>query len=292
MKFQLKALAAAAILAAALPAHAALDNGASGNGELFFNVYDTVTKSSFTFDLTPQAAYASFGTFTLNDFLPGDLDNAQGLASGVTAGEAVPGVAGFNAAGSAEADNINMNWSFTGNAAYAAFVAANPDQTNWQWNVVALDDTGTATQKNGRRYLSTVEKSVTTPFNQTSTNFTSMSTVGNYLSQVNTAAPSAADPSVFLTTSFSSNFGDGWLTRFVDSTSAVGDSASFFYLTGRSSVAINEQFENGAAFKFSADGTLNYSTATVAAVPEPETYGMLLAGLGVIGFVARRRRAI
>jgi hypothetical protein len=27
-----------------------------------------------------------------------------------------------------------------------------------------------------------------------------------------------------------------------------------------------------------------------AAVPEPETYAMLLAGLGMIGFVGRRRR--
>jgi hypothetical protein len=29
----------------------------------------------------------------------------------------------------------------------------------------------------------------------------------------------------------------------------------------------------------------------VAAVPEPETYAMLLAGLGVIGAIARRRKA-
>ncbi|WP_182220482.1 FxDxF family PEP-CTERM protein [Rugamonas fusca] len=29
----------------------------------------------------------------------------------------------------------------------------------------------------------------------------------------------------------------------------------------------------------------------VAAVPEPETYGMLLAGLGIVGFLARRRNA-
>jgi hypothetical protein len=29
----------------------------------------------------------------------------------------------------------------------------------------------------------------------------------------------------------------------------------------------------------------------LAPVPEPETYGMMLAGLGVLGFLARRRRS-
>lgn len=32
------------------------------------------------------------------------------------------------------------------------------------------------------------------------------------------------------------------------------------------------------------------SAATAVPVPEPETYAMLLAGLGVVGFVARRRK--
>ena len=43
-----------------------------------------------------------------------------------------------------------------------------------------------------------------------------------------------------------------------------------------------------------ADGNGGFQVAltSVAAVPEPETYAMLLAGLGVIGAVARRRSRI
>ena len=42
-----------------------------------------------------------------------------------------------------------------------------------------------------------------------------------------------------------------------------------------------------------ASGTASYvlsSAATAAPVPEPETYALLAAGLGIVGFVASRRR--
>lgn len=40
------------------------------------------------------------------------------------------------------------------------------------------------------------------------------------------------------------------------------------------------------------ESTTRYDYVNVTAVPEPETYAMLLAGLGVIGFMARRRKEL
>ena len=36
----------------------------------------------------------------------------------------------------------------------------------------------------------------------------------------------------------------------------------------------------------------NYLTVTAAVIPEPETYAMLLAGLGLVGFIIRRRKTV
>jgi len=55
----------------------------------------------------------------------------------------------------------------------------------------------------------------------------------------------------------------------------------------------NEVFTVGATFSNSAGGPETISAARltqVAAVPEPETYALMLAGIGALGFVARRRR--
>ncbi|MEG1324253.1 MAG: FxDxF family PEP-CTERM protein, partial [Janthinobacterium sp.] len=63
-------------------------------------------------------------------------------------------------------------------------------------------------------------------------------------------------------------------------------------------VGLSTYFGYGAATAQSASNQYgNYSTFTgtfaspVAAVPEPETYAMMLAGLGLVGFMARRRKA-
>ncbi len=45
-------------------------------------------------------------------------------------------------------------------------------------------------------------------------------------------------------------------------------------------------FSNNEAMGFD-----NFSVTAVPAIPEPETYALMLAGLGLVGFMARRRKA-
>src|SRR6185295_17564779 len=55
----------------------------------------------------------------------------------------------------------------------------------------------------------------------------------------------------------------------------------------------NEVFTVGATFANSQGGPETISAIRldqVAAIPEPETYVLMLAGIGALGFVARRRR--
>ena len=53
-------------------------------------------------------------------------------------------------------------------------------------------------------------------------------------------------------------------------------------------VAVRNLFP-GDTGGFVFDATLT-TTAPVVSVPEPETYALMFAGLGLLGFVARRRK--
>ena len=50
------------------------------------------------------------------------------------------------------------------------------------------------------------------------------------------------------------------------------------------------QFLTGASATDKTGSLLSQAIPGVPAIPEPETYAMMLAGLGLLGFVARRRR--
>jgi hypothetical protein len=76
----------------------------------------------------------------------------------------------------------------------------------------------------------------------------------------------------------------------VTATGAVGSSMDFFALDGVAGTSTAQAAVTDYNGQFALDaaaGTLTWTT--LAAVPEPSTYAMLFAGLGMIGLMARRR---
>jgi len=71
-----------------------------------------------------------------------------------------------------------------------------------------------------------------------------------------------------------------------DSFTATGNSNSFAFLGAISDTAFNKVTISAPNYP----GLDNLSLGPVVAVPEPETYGMMLVGVGLIGFMVRRRK--
>ncbi|MYM26426.1 PEPxxWA-CTERM sorting domain-containing protein [Duganella sp. FT135W] len=90
--------------------------------------------------------------------------------------------------------------------------------------------------------------------------------------------------------------------QYTESVYQIGSTATFSITLGNVSVGDNtvgissyfggytpsQQFVNNQYGNYTTFSTIGKSA--IAAVPEPETYAMLLAGLGLVGFAARRRR--
>ncbi len=100
-------------------------------------------------------------------------------------------------------------------------------------------------------------------------------------------------------------FPTGFGTGLADVNMAAGGIANTFFNTNGVTALFggNADFQLGSSFSglnpvYASEcpggaacvrGSADF-TGTVAAIPEPETYALMLAGLGAVGFVARRRR--
>ena len=97
---------------------------------------------------------------------------------------------------------------------------------------------------------------------------------------------------------FSGNAGDTWFnSRSIDlsSISGAANNANFaFRVVGAFAPDTSAYAAANSASTYAGTGTWRFDMVTVngtaiAAVPEPKNYAMLLAGLGLMGFIARRR---
>ena len=79
---------------------------------------------------------------------------------------------------------------------------------------------------------------------------------------------------------------------FLTATSTAEEDAAFLALTN-SYLSAALSYTGTAKYTLSQLSNGSYQDLiTVSAVPEPQTYAMLLAGLGTVGFLARRRRRV
>lgn len=255
MNFSLKSIAVAVTLAvAAAGANAAIDDGSSGNGELFFSAWDA--NGSYTLDLN-----VSIDAFE--------------------AALAAPGA--FNQLWAADTKLV----SFLSTA----------DQSSLQWNVVAGDADGEA------RLLTTFSTLGSSKIkNSTGTN--AVGALGQFAIAVNGELAAGADSLAVtnLSPAYAGQDAFGNKINGALNFSNAGTLAANSYDNGLSFLGAtmvdattaradyNVYADGADSVKVWLDGSGLHMASAVAAVPEPSEYAMLLAGLGMIGFMARRNK--
>lgn len=275
MSLRIKLMAAAVAMAASAGASADMSNIQSGNSSLAFVALDsTGSPISVMMDLR----------YTLDQFLP---TLATTTSSGTIQWN-------FNT-NSLLVNGVAQSGNFAWSDNLASF-NANAQATETRWGVIAGDSLSTASSTTPIRYLSTSLAPIGTVDNQTLANLSGFSAQNNLYNANNliqtdgvvdgsTATSGAAYVGqTFGATGNWANKTNGWLAF-----ASEGATQNFYSLVGTPAVGaptLATVTQYAGTFTYD-DGVLTYA---VAAVPEPETYAMLLAGLGMIGAIARRRK--
>ena len=254
MKFSLKTLAAAVVMAAAATgANAAIDNGAGGNGDLFFNIWDA--SGSYTRDL----GYS--------------IDSFQAALS----------VGG----------NIDLSWA--ADATFSSFLAGVSDVNALKWNIVAVDT------KAAYRLLETYT-TLPSPLKKNDVTRTAANNSQDFAKAVNAEIGQAESVAVGSSSaawagkdSFKDNAAGylGFSNAGTVANNSYDNGLGFMRIGAAATgiaVSVYTPYVDGQNVKAYLDGSDLHLSAAVAAVPEPESYAMLLAGLGMIGFMARRNK--
>jgi hypothetical protein len=283
MNFKLKTLVAAVMLSAsAMSANAAIETN-SGNSEFVFSAWDVNTGVGYTYDL-------DWNNF-LNNLVGADQSaNTAGNATLIANAKVSSSLIG---AGGVIFDGVLSGLPFGAST------------SNVQWNLAAVDNAGR------NRLLTT--KDITDSAAATAGNNAVKNAVTVFAGYVPNAdgfiatanAGSADTYAVTASTdgpAYAGNAGNNWGGYVFDTTNTLGAESFLYYLAQSTTLSSNATSLNTQLLSFSGENIvaktylqngewrLNIAAVPeVAPVPEPETYAMLLAGLGLMGFVARRR---
>lgn len=268
-KLKLTALAGAVALAGlAGGAQAAIDQTDTGDGELFFSVWDASRNTSYTRDLGLQ----------LTDLSLAGVAGQQGTI-----------------------------YSFSADALLTTFLAdtmtANGNLDRLIWNIGAGDSVGTGLGLNRGLYTGNFTEAAI-EINSSNVFGNALGGMNIQISQMNLVGthPTLADGSNIATLGGDPNDDQAYAGQAtwgvnagglsgVNTTGHVGDALNFWFVSNGSSAFAKvsaQQFMGalGAAmWTFESDGTLTFATP----VPEAETWALLGLGLLGAGAVARRR---
>ena len=187
----------------------------------------------------------------------------------------------------------NQTFDFSANSAWTSYIAtiANPANTHWGVFGSAYGNGGTNTQM--MTTMSVVPASVNgSALNVAVTHYNAE------ISQVYGTACSTCGFSIVTTNDLASTYWDdnASQTALGALTTGLGSKLDFFKYTSTGSKAANlatqTAYATGGApnyFTLSNTGVLTYTAA--APVPEADSYAMMLAGLGLVGYMVRRRKA-
>lgn len=282
MNFKLKALVAAVVLsAAATSANAAISAGTNnGNSELVFSAWDTTAGVGYTYDL-------NWDKF-LNDFV------------GIDQATTVTGNAALAANAMVQSSMIGANGVIFDDVLTGFNLAGSSDV---QWNLGAFDNYG-------RTRLLMTQGDAGLPFASTNNQVKAAVTgfIG-YVSQANSIVIDKSVEDTFNTSvvadgqAYAGNMGNGFVNNLADTTNVLGGTSFMYFLaptslSSQSAGALQAMQQQLFSFDGRAIVAKTYlqndqwrlQVAAVQAVPEPETNAMMLAGLGLMGFIARRRR--
>lgn len=284
---KLKLIALAAMLAAG-SAHAKVGDSndyAPNGGDLFASVWSVSQNASYTVDLG----------LTMDQFLAGNV-NADGVKL----------VWDFRNNSftdmSAVASGISLTQTLNYGGIYNLFATPGvAGAADLKFDVKAMDGTPTFAPGAGtNRYLSTSFANSISATNGQVFNMDNWDVAINASNIDTTDSTHGSDLNVAGANMFNSGdsvnvnvpvHGDQWKGAVsFNSTGSVNDTLNFYFLTNSNSTAAQQAIVTKFAGQFSFnDGVLTYATAPV---PEAETYAMMLAGLGLVGWMARRRKPV